>query len=135
MFANNMKNILIIFFLIFLAIPQQAFSATYDKKVNTNIIWGDGNTSGRAENEGFFGNDTDSPNCKKFNYKLSGLRQGQSIIYNSDGKIHSIEKGIFDCKYNNQDKPAYSMYEGLIEFPIQGEIQIFFKIRCQFERS
>jgi hypothetical protein len=127
MFANNMKNILIIFFLIFLAIPQQAFSATYDKKVNTNVIWGDGNTSGRAENEGFFGNDTDSPNCKKFNYKLTGLRQGQSIFYNSDGKIHSIEKGIFDCKYNNQDKPAYSMYEGLIEFPIQGEIQIFFK--------
>jgi hypothetical protein len=42
-----MRKFLIIAFLAFIIFPQQAFSLTYDKRVNTDIKQSDGSTGGR----------------------------------------------------------------------------------------
>ena len=55
MFANNMKNIFIIFFLFFITFPQHAFSLTYDKKTNKQLFADGKASAGYTEEIGHFG--------------------------------------------------------------------------------
>ena len=127
MFANNMKNIFIIFFLFFITFPQEAFPLIYDKKTNKGVVWSTNEKGGRSESEGYYGSSKDFPSCSKANYKDTGLRQGKKIIYKPDGKIHTIEQGLYDCQYSNSGELILNMIEGFAEFPIEDGIQIFFK--------
>ena len=56
------------------------------------------------ESEGFYGFGAEAPNCRKFNYKLQQIRQGQIIFYKSNGSVSGIEKGLFDCKLDKDNK-------------------------------
>ena len=122
-----MKNIFVIFFLIFVAIPQEAFPLTYDKKTNTGVVWANNEKGGRSDSEGYYGNAKDFPSCGKLNYNRTGLRQGKKIIYKPDGKIHTFEQGLYDCQYSNSGEILLNMTEGFAEFPTDDAIQIFFK--------
>ena len=82
---------------------------------------------GKGEAEGFFVSSYDAPNCKKFNINVTLLRQGQQISYRRNGKVSSIEKGLFDCRLSLDNKPLYAMWEGIIDQFEVGERQIFFK--------
>ena len=122
-----MRKFLIIAFLAFIIFPQQAFSLTYDKRVNTDIKQSDGSTGGRSENEGFYGHASNAPNCKKFNFNYTPLIQGQSILYLPNGTINDISKGLFGCMLDANNKAAMGLVEGISEFPSQNNVQIFFK--------
>jgi hypothetical protein len=122
-----MRKFLIITILAFIIFPQQAFSLTYGKKVNTDIKQADGSTGGRSENEGFYGDASNASNCKKFNFNYTPLIQGQSILYQPNGTINDISKGLFGCMLDKNNKPAMGLVEGISEFPSQNNVQIFFK--------
>ena len=122
-----MRKFLIITILAFIIFPQQAFSLTYGKKVNTDIKQADGSTGGRSENEGFYGDASNASNCKKFNFNYTPLIQGQSIHYQPNGTINDISKGLFGCMLDKNNKPAMGLVEGISEFPSQNNVQIFFK--------
>ena len=120
-----MKKILLSLFFYFIIItPEKAFSLTYDKKTqSTNITLSDG-SSGKAETEGFFGFGEEATNCKKFNYKLNQLRQGQIIFYTNKGSVSGIEKGLFDCRLDNNNKPIYTIWEGVSEDYLSNTIML-----------
>jgi len=112
--------------LAFIIFPDNAFSYIYDKKTNPKMHFSDGEI-GKGETEGFFVNANDAPNCKKFNINFTLLRQGEQIAYRPNGKVSSIEKGLFDCRLSLDNKPLYGMWEGIIDQFEAGERQIFFK--------
>ena len=121
-----MRKFLIITFLAFIIFPQQAFSLTYDKKIQkTGIVFSDG-SSGRSETEGFFGYGETS-SCRKYNYTLQQVRQGQTIFYKNNNSVSSIEKGLFDCTLDQNNKPMYTLREGVVAHIESGETQVFYK--------
>jgi len=121
------KIFLSILFSTLIFFPENSFSLTYDKKTQTRNVQSGGDGSNvRAEIEGFFGNASNAPNCKKFNYNLRQIRQGLVVLYKNDTVV-SIEKGLFDCSLNSKNQPTYTMWEGLREEVTIGETQIFFK--------
>ena len=95
---------------------------------NTNMIFSDG-TTGSSEVEGFFVMGYEAPNCKKFNQNLKILRQGQSIAYKSNGKVAGIEKGLFDCRLSNDNKPVFTTWEGIVDFYEPSSRIIIFKFK------
>ena len=123
-----MKKFLILTFLAFIIIPQEAFSLTYDKKTQSNnITLSDGSSGGKIESEGFFGFGAEAPNCRKFNYKLQQIRQGQIIFYKSNGSVSGIEKGLFDCKLDKDNKPIYTIWEGISEDFLSNTVMVNYK--------
>ena len=120
------KILLFLIILSFIIFPQQAFSLTYDKKIQkTGIVFSDG-TSGRSETEGFFGYG-ETPSCRKYNYTLKQVRQGQTIFYKNNNSVSSIEKGLFDCALDQNNKPMYTLREGVGLHIESGETQVFYK--------
>ena len=75
------KIFLLLFFFSIIILPEKAFSLSYDKKTTTGKILFDDGTKGSTEAEGFYGNSSNAPNCKKFNYHLTSLIQGQKLVY------------------------------------------------------
>ena len=121
-----MRKFLIITFLAFIIFPQQAFSLTYDKKIQkTGVVFSDG-SSGRSKTEGFFGYGETS-SCRKYNYTLQQVRQGQTIFYKNNNSVSSIEKGLFDCALDQNNKPMYTLREGVGLHIESGETQVFYK--------
>ena len=120
------KIFLLLFFFSIIILPEKAFSLSYDKKTTTGKILFDDGTKGSTEAEGFYGNSSNAPNCKKFNYHLTSLIQGQKLVYKA-GKIYSIEKGKFDCGLSPDNKPVYHLIEGIVDHVEANELQIFFK--------
>ena len=121
------KIFLFLFLLTFTIFSEKAFSLTYDKRVNTDIKRADGSTGGRSESEGFYGDTSNAPNCKKFNFNYVGLIQGQKLVYQPNGTLNEISKGLFGCMLDANNKPALGLVEGVTEIPNQDNIQIFFK--------
>jgi len=122
-----MRKVTLVFFyfLFFIFISEKAFSLTYDKKVNRDIVFEDGAKGGRSESEGFYGSSFDFfPNCKKMNTNFSGLRQGLKVFYKSDGSIFTSENGIYDC-VKVPTRVGFGLIEGVTEKP--GLITIHFK--------
>ena len=120
------KIFLSLFLLVFSVLPNKAAAFKYEKLKNTNMIFSDGST-GSSEVEGFFVMGYEAPNCKKFNQNLKILRQGQSIAYKSNGKVGGIEKGLFDCRLSNDNKPVFTTWEGIIDFYEPSSRMIIFK--------
>ena len=120
------KIFLSLFLLVFSVLPNKAAAFKYEKLKNTNMIFSDGST-GSSEVEGFFVMGYEAPNCKKFNQNLKILRQGQSIAYKSNGKVAGIEKGLFDCRLSNDNKPVFTTWEGIVDFYEPSSRIIIFK--------
>jgi hypothetical protein len=120
------KIFLSLFLLVFTVLPNKAAGFNYEKLKNTNMIFSDG-TTGSSEVEGFFVMGYEAPNCKKFNQNLKILRQGQSIAYKSNGKVAGIEKGLFDCRLSNDNKPVFTTWEGIVDFYEPSSRIIIFK--------
>jgi hypothetical protein len=121
-----MKIILIIL-AILIGVHTKAFSLVYEKKVATTYL---GLEKGRTETEGFFLNGVgELPVCQKLNTSYySIMRQGMRINYDSKNKIHSKEKGLFDCVYAfSGNEIRGGLYEGIQEFFNTGELYILFK--------
>lgn len=111
-----MKIILTIFVILIL-LPTKAFSLTYDKRVNTDIIFQDGTKGGKSETEGFWSDGNQFfPSCKRMNVNLFGLRQGLRVFYKPDGSIHSSENGLYDCQVSF-GRTAFGIVEGVAELP------------------
>jgi hypothetical protein len=119
------KIFLSLILVIFIIFPEKAFSLYYKKDTTGKIHFNDG-TTGTREAEGFFGNSTNAPYCKKFNYHLTSLIQGQKLVYKA-GKIYSIEKGKFDCGLTTDGKPMFHLIEGIVDHIEANELQVYFK--------
>jgi hypothetical protein len=120
------KIFLSLFLLAFTVLSNKASAFNYEKNQNPKMTFSDGST-GSSEVEGFFVMGYNAPNCKKFNQNLKILRQGQSIAYKSNGKIAGIEKGLFDCRLTNDNKPAFTTWEGIVDFYEPSSRVVIFK--------
>jgi len=112
---------------VLILISENVFALTYEKK-ETSIVIPD-QADGKSVNEGFYLNGVGSlPNCKKLNiHEVSTLRQGIRTSYTASGKLHAIEKGLFDCKMSKDNKVRTMLYEGLAINHENSQITIFFK--------
>jgi len=122
-----MKKIFLSLFLLTFAVLTDKASAFYYEKIkNPKMYFADGSI-GHSEIEGFFVTGYNAPNCKKFNQNSKILRQGQSIAYKSNGKVYGIEKGLFDCRLDNNNKPLFTLWEGVIDLYERNERIVIFK--------
>ena len=123
-----MRKFLIITFLVFIIVPQQAFSFTWDTFERDSV-----DSSGKkffVINEGYKSADKNYfPNCKSLNLSTDGeaIRQGKATYYEDKTKkiVVSYQKGIFDCFLGTNNQMRISLIDGISE-KIGGDIIISF---------
>jgi hypothetical protein len=118
----------ILIFTVFLLMPKNGFTLTYDKKNKSPVDSTNNEKGWTQEREGLWLNGVgELSNCKKLNTNnFSILRQGTRITFDPKGNLFSLEKGLFDCSRNEKNTIIPSIYEGLTEYS-NGVIRIRFK--------